>query len=93
MTDKTPEGYKNAINNESEPSAKDVSDFKALIDAKEITLLSYNPQETIPITESLKTSAEEKGIPVLNITEQMPPEFTDLLQWIESLLADVEKVL
>ncbi|MDR1034245.1 MAG: zinc ABC transporter substrate-binding protein, partial [Bifidobacteriaceae bacterium] len=93
MTDKTPEGYKNAINNESEPSAKDVSDFKALIDAMEITLLSYNPQETSPITEGFKSDAETKGIPVLNITEQMPPEFDNLLTWMESLLTDVEKVL
>ncbi|MDR2538754.1 MAG: zinc ABC transporter substrate-binding protein [Bifidobacteriaceae bacterium] len=87
--DGTPQGYKLAAQNESEPTAQDVDAFLTLLDQKKLALLVNNNTEASPVTEKLVAAAETAGIPVLNVTETIPDNFTSLIDWWKSIYDEV----
>lgn len=85
MVDKTPAGYKNAMANESEPSAQDVDEITKLITSKSVDALVVNDQESNTTTENLVTAANNAKIAVFHVTESMPAETTNVLDWMNYL--------
>ncbi|MEP5516988.1 MAG: zinc ABC transporter substrate-binding protein, partial [Bauldia litoralis] len=66
------EDFQRAIQNESEPSARQIAGLEADIRDGEVKVLFYNSQVVDPLTVRLLAAAEETGLPVVGITETMP---------------------
>jgi len=73
LTVETPEAFAIAIEEGNEPSPQAVADMNALLTGKKIKVLLYNSQATSPITEHLLQLADQNGVPVVPVTETLPP--------------------
>ncbi|PAU68756.1 zinc-binding lipo protein [Bifidobacterium italicum] len=89
--DRTPAGYARASASESEPTAADVRDMRELLGDDGVRLLVNNPQEENETTQGFVDIARKAKTPVLDVTEQMPPDYADLTAWIEALFDTVER--
>jgi zinc/manganese transport system substrate-binding protein len=69
----TPEAFALAIEEGTDPTPQAVSEMDALFTDRRIKALLYNSQATSPITEQLLNLAKENGIPVVPVTETLPP--------------------
>jgi zinc/manganese transport system substrate-binding protein len=89
----TPFAFERAIAEGNDPSAQDVNTTNQQIVDKKISVLIYNSQTVTPITTNLVNAAQAKGIPVVPVTETMPPNGTyqswmmDELNTLETALA------
>ncbi len=73
LTVETPEAFALAIEEGNEPSPQAVADMNSLLTEKKIKVLLYNSQATSPITEHLLQLADQNGVPVVPLTETLPP--------------------
>ena len=69
----TPLEFEKAIAEGNDPPADTVVTANDQIAQKQIRVLIYNSQTQTPIAENLKTAAQQKGIPIVPVTETMPP--------------------
>lgn len=88
-TDATPEGYRKATVAEGEPTAADLAHFLEDIKQDKIDLLIFNPQTETDMTKRIRTAAEDKNIPVVEIGET-PPEKTNFLDYYEEVVNALE---
>ena len=72
----TPFDFEKAIAEGNDPSAQDVNTANQQILKKQISVLIYNSQTVTPITTNLLNEANANGIPVVPVTETMPPNDT-----------------
>jgi len=72
----TPPGFARSVEDGTDPSASDVAAMRALITGKHIDALLYNEQATSPVTSQLQSLARAAGIPIVAVTETMPPNAT-----------------
>jgi zinc/manganese transport system substrate-binding protein len=72
----TPPGFAKSIENGSEVSPSDEAAMRNLITGHKIKLLLYNEQATSPVTAQLQSLARDNDIPVVPVTETMPPHDT-----------------
>jgi zinc/manganese transport system substrate-binding protein len=93
FVDKTPSGYEKATDNESEPSAKDLQEFKNVLEKKGARLFFYNKQEESDLTKQLLATAKESGVDVVYVTEQMPEDQNSLLGWLLTITKEVKTLL
>jgi zinc/manganese transport system substrate-binding protein len=63
-----------------EPSASAVAAMNGLVAQHRIRVLLYNSQAVSPITAQLRDAAHTAGIPVVPVTETLPPHLT-FQQW------------
>ncbi|WP_304325640.1 metal ABC transporter solute-binding protein, Zn/Mn family [Bifidobacterium thermacidophilum] len=87
LTDATPAGYAQAVANESEPASGDVTAFSKLLQAGSVALLVVNTQESNATTKQLTTAAGQGGLRVVELTEQMPKQYSTLTDWMTVLVA------
>jgi zinc/manganese transport system substrate-binding protein len=73
LVDVTPEEFASAIENGSEPTPQAVAATRALLINREVKMLIYNLQTEDKTTLDLKSLAESNAIPVVGVTETMPP--------------------
>jgi zinc/manganese transport system substrate-binding protein len=71
-----PTGFTHAIEEGTEPSPQAVAGMNALMTGKQVKVLLYNSQAVSPITSAVRTAAEHAGIPVIGVTETLPPKLT-----------------
>lgn len=89
----TPFTFEKAIAEGNDPSAQDVNVTDQQIAGKKIKALIYNSQTVTPITTNLQNMAQAAGIPVVPVSETMPPNDTyqtwmmDELNALEAALA------
>ena len=81
-----------AIAEGNDPSAQDVNTANQQIAQKKISVLIYNSQTVTPVTTNLENAAVAKGIPVVPVTETMPPNDT-YQSWMLAELAALEAAL
>jgi zinc/manganese transport system substrate-binding protein len=77
---KTPPGFARAIEEGTDPSPQDVAAMESLLRDREVRVLLYNSQATSPITDRMRQLADQNGIPVVAVTETLPPGLT-FQQW------------
>jgi len=70
---KTPEDFAVAIEEGNEPTPQAVATMNALLTGNQVKVLLYNSQATSPITERLLTLAGQSGVPVVPVSETLPP--------------------
>jgi zinc/manganese transport system substrate-binding protein len=80
IADKTPEGFANAIEEDTDPSPADLAAMLDLLSTRQVSALLYNPQTETAVTKQLQDAAERASIPVVTVTESLP-EGTDYLTW------------
>ena len=86
------ERFQLAMMNDTEPSARDVAAFEKDLKERKVRLLIYNSQVSEKLTERLRDIAKRAKIPVIGVTETMPPnvKFQD---WLLSELDVLDKAL
>ena len=89
---RTPPGFALAIEEGNDPTVQEVAEFEALISGHQIRVLLLNSQATSPITERLRKDAEREGIPVVLVTETLPPGKT-FQAWQLGQVRDLQKAL
>ena len=75
-----PSSFTRAIEDGSEPTPAAVAAMTQLIDGKRIKALLYNSQTVSPITERIRAAAVAHQIPVVGVSETLPPHL-DYQQW------------
>src|SRR5436190_17023022 len=75
-----PDSFTRLIEEGAEPSASAVAAMSTLVSDHRIRLLLYNSQAVSPITARLRTAAQNAGIPVVPVSETLPPHLT-FQQW------------
>ena len=81
LTDATPEGYRRAASNESDPAPGDLTEFEQALGDGSIDVLIYNTQTSGSIPEQLRTAAEGADVPVVEVTESPSDDDSSFLEW------------
>jgi zinc/manganese transport system substrate-binding protein len=71
-----PATFTQAIEDGSDPSPADTAAFDAAITNKTVKVLLYNGQVTDQETDDLKALATKSGVPIVGVTETLPPSET-----------------
>jgi zinc/manganese transport system substrate-binding protein len=71
-----PATFTQAIEDGSDPSPADTAAFDAAITNKSVKVLLYNGQVTDQETDNLKALATKSGVPIVGVTETLPPSET-----------------
>ncbi|MGZ8766136.1 MAG: metal ABC transporter solute-binding protein, Zn/Mn family, partial [Acidimicrobiia bacterium] len=77
----TPQGYQNAAANESDPAPGDVNEFQQALAAGRIDLLVFNAQTEGSVPDQIRDEAERSDVPVLDVTETVPPGTKNFVSW------------
>jgi zinc/manganese transport system substrate-binding protein len=75
-----PDSFTRPIEEGTEPSPSAVAAMDELVAKHRIRVLLYNSQAVSPITAQLRDAAQKAGIPVVPVTETLPPHLT-FQQW------------
>jgi zinc/manganese transport system substrate-binding protein len=75
-----PDSFTRAIEDGSEPSPAAVAQMTELAGGHKIKVLLYNSQTVSPITSRIRSAAQKAGIPIVAVTETLPPGQT-FQQW------------
>ena len=89
----TPEGFAKSIEDGTDPSPADTSAMDALMTNNSVKVLLYNAQATSPVTEHVKTLANQAGIPVIGVTETLPASETTYQSWMADELHELQTAL
>jgi zinc/manganese transport system substrate-binding protein len=68
-----PASFTRAIEEGTEPSASAVATMLGLVSNRRVHVLLYNKQAVSPITARVRTAAQHAGVPVVAVTETLPP--------------------
>jgi zinc/manganese transport system substrate-binding protein len=80
ITDKTPEGFSSAVEEDADPAPADLAAMLDLINTHQVSALLFNPQTQTAVTKQIQDAAQRASIPVVTVTETLP-EGTDYLTW------------
>jgi zinc/manganese transport system substrate-binding protein len=81
-TDVTPPEFSEAIEEETDPPLAAVAETTDLISDRQVAALVANAQTETAITDSLVDAAKNAGIPVVRVTETLPPGVTGYVEWM-----------
>lgn len=93
LINKTPQGYQQAAANETDPSPADIRAFQAALAARDVDVLIFNTQTEGSVTQQLREAAEKAGVPVVDVTETVPPGQDSFVDWQDEQLAALAKAL
>ncbi len=89
----TPPGFMRAIEQGIDPAPADVAAERDLITGRKVKVLIYNNQVTSDVTKSIFDLAVQSGLPIMGISETIPPGFVSFQDWMLSQLLDLESAL
>jgi zinc/manganese transport system substrate-binding protein len=68
-----PDSFTRPIEEGTEPSPSAVAAMNELVAQRQIRVLLYNAQAVSPITARMRAAAQKAGIPIVPVTETLPP--------------------
>jgi zinc/manganese transport system substrate-binding protein len=77
----TPLEFMTAVSEGEDPSARDIATFQDQLNARQVKVVVYNVQTVTPTTEQLKALASQNGIPIVGVSETMPPGAQTFQGW------------
>jgi len=80
LTDKTPQGFTSAVDQDTDPAPVDVAAMLDLISRRQVNAVLINPQTATAVTKKIQAAADSAGVPIVTITETLPAG-TDYLAW------------
>lgn len=89
----TPASFAQSIEDGNDPSPSDNAAMDTALSSKAIKVLLYNGQVTSPATEAIKHLAQSSGVPVVGVTETLPPTDKDFQAWQLRQINDVATAL
>jgi zinc/manganese transport system substrate-binding protein len=92
LVNKTPERFSEAIEQDTDVPPAVLRETENLFDARQVKLLAYNQQTTGPQTEAVLAAANRNNIPVVPVTETLPPGLT-YLSWMQANLRAISTAL
>jgi zinc/manganese transport system substrate-binding protein len=93
LTDATPEGYRRAASNESEPAPGDLTAFEAALADGAVDVLVFNSQTSGGIPEQVRAAAKEAGVPVVEVTESPADASGSFVEWQSAQLSALSDAL
>jgi zinc/manganese transport system substrate-binding protein len=75
-----PSSFTRAIEDGTDPTPQAVAAVDGLVRGHKIKVLLYNNQATSPITARVRSEAARAGIPIVGVSETLPPHIT-FQQW------------
>jgi zinc/manganese transport system substrate-binding protein len=82
MTDVTPPEFSEAIEEETDPPVAAVADTMDLVSGGQVVALVNNDQTETNVTDQLGDAAKSAGVPIVNVSETLPPGVTDYVEWM-----------
>ena len=80
ITDKTPQGFSSAVEEDADPAPADLAAMLDLINTHQVSALLFNPQTQTAVTKQIQDAAQRASVPVVTVTETLP-NGTDYLTW------------
>jgi zinc/manganese transport system substrate-binding protein len=77
----TPASFSQAVEDGSDPSPADTATFNADITNHKVKVLLYNGQVTDPQTDKIKALAKDAGVPIVGVSETLPPNEKNFQTW------------
>ena len=93
LIDKTPTGFATATANGSDPSPGDLNAFEHALENGAVDVLIYNTQTEGAIPAQVRSTAKAASVPIVKVTESVPPGFSTFEGWQVSQLRDLERAL
>jgi zinc/manganese transport system substrate-binding protein len=81
LTLATPESFAQSIEDGNDPSVADNAAMDAALTGRAIKVLLYNGQVTSPATDAVKQLAQKSNVPVVGVTETLPPTDKNFQDW------------
>jgi zinc/manganese transport system substrate-binding protein len=88
----TPFEFQRAIAEGNDPSVADVKTTNDQVNQKQVKILIYNSQTITPVTTNLQNIANKLNIPIVPVSETMPPQ-DNYQSWMMSQLNNLEASL
>jgi zinc/manganese transport system substrate-binding protein len=83
LTDVTPPEFTEAIEEDTDPPAAALAATLQLFGPPQpVAALVLNSQTTTPTTDQVRAAAQTGGVPVVEVTETLPPGATDYADWM-----------
>lgn len=82
VADVTPEAFSEAVENETDPPAAALAEVGDGLAQRRVGALVFNPQTETPVVAGLRDRARAANVPVVEVTETLPPG-KDYLQWLD----------
>jgi zinc/manganese transport system substrate-binding protein len=76
-----PASFTQAVEDGTDPSPKDTAAFNSAVTSKTVKVLLYNGQVTDSQTTQIKNLATSSGVPIVGVTETLPPTDKDFQAW------------
>jgi zinc/manganese transport system substrate-binding protein len=89
----SPPEFMQALAEGNDPPAQTVAEFHDLVVNKKIKVLVYNVQTSTNITEDLKQTATNNGIPVVGVSETLQPVDATFQEWQDAQLLTLQNAL
>lgn len=86
------ERFQLAMMNDTEPSARDIAAFETDLKERKVKALIYNKQVSEKLTQQLLAVAQKAKVPVVGVTETMPPDMS-YVDWVLTALDALDKAL
>jgi zinc/manganese transport system substrate-binding protein len=83
LSDATPPEFTEAVEEDTDPPAAALARTLALFDPPQpVAALVLNAQTSTPTTDQVRAAAQTGGVPVVEVTETLPPGATDYVDWM-----------
>ena len=92
LEDVTPEGFIEAIEEESDVPVAALDEMKTLASGGGLAFLAYNGQTEGAQTEAVRSVAEEADLPIVEFTETLP-DGEDYVSWMAGNTDSIEAAL
>ncbi|MDI9896196.1 zinc ABC transporter substrate-binding protein [Rhodococcus sp. IEGM 1381] len=92
LDDRTPEDFKDAIEEGNDPSPASIAATRDLFTSKSVRALVYNIQTEDAATQDIRSTSEAAGIPVVEVTETLPAGMT-YIEWQTKAATDLQAAL
>ncbi|HLW48478.1 MAG TPA: zinc ABC transporter substrate-binding protein [bacterium] len=89
----TPEEFQRAIEEGEDPPARALAQMEDQLHAHRVKVLMYNTQTVTPLTEKVKRDAKQFGVPIVGVSETLPPGGLNYQRWMLSQLDALEQAL
>jgi zinc/manganese transport system substrate-binding protein len=77
----TPKSFSQAVEEDTDPTPQDTTQFNKDIQEHKVKVLLYNGQVTDDQTTQIKKTATESGVPIVGVTETIPTAGEDFQTW------------
>jgi zinc/manganese transport system substrate-binding protein len=89
----TPEEFQRAIEEGEDPPARAMAQMEDHLRTRKAKVLIYNTQTVTPVTEKIKRDAKQVGVPIVGVSETLPPGGMNYQRWMIAQLAALEQAL